>query len=139
MSELPFLVWALVALGSGLLIHQRWRIAGLQAEQGRYQAIFDNAMVGMANSTPALRWTDANPTLCQILDQSVANLTAVDWLDFVHPEDRPVTPCSTPSATANALPARSKCAACAVTAASSSSISGYRRSVATAANSTRCS
>lgn len=91
MSELPFLVWALVALGSGLLIHQRWRIAGLRAEQGRYQAIFDNALVGMANSTPALRWTDANPTLCQILDQSVANLTAVDWLDFVHPEDRAVT------------------------------------------------
>ena len=91
MNELPFLVWALVALGGGLLVHQRWRIAGLQAEQRRYQAIFDNAMVGMANSTPALRWIDANPTLCQILDQSVANLTAVDWLNFVHPEDHPVT------------------------------------------------
>jgi len=91
MSGLSLLLWALVALAGGLLIRQRRRLAGLQAEQRRYQAIFDNAMVGMANSTPALRWIDANPTLCQILDQSAASLTGVDWLDFVHPEDRPVT------------------------------------------------
>jgi PAS domain S-box-containing protein len=91
MNELPFLVWALVALGGGLLVHQRWRIAGLQAEQRRYQAIFDNAMVGMANSTPDLRWITVNSTLCRILDQNPADLSSIAWLDCLHPEDRSVT------------------------------------------------
>lgn len=91
MNALTLLAWALVALCGGLLLRQRRRLSRLQSGQRRCRAIFDNATVGMANSSADLRWTTVNAALCQILDRNAAELAGIAWLDCLHPEDRPVT------------------------------------------------
>ncbi len=75
---------ALLAAGATLLARQQQR--EMLREQ-RFQAIFDNAMVGMATSSVDRRWLTVNPALCRILGYDSATLLTKTWAELTHPDD----------------------------------------------------
>lgn len=74
----------LLAIGSSLLARQQQRE---QARELRYQAIFDNALVGMATSSPDKHWLTVNPALCHMLGYSADALQGRSWTELTHPDD----------------------------------------------------
>lgn len=78
----------LVTSGSAALVIAFVLFARLQREKRHFQAVFDNATVGMARSTTSRRWTEVNPALCRILGAQAETLTHCDWMTLIHPDDR---------------------------------------------------
>ena len=74
----------LLAIGSTLLARQQQRE---QSRELRYQAIFDNALVGMATSSPDKRWLTVNPALCHMLGYTADALQGRLWTELTHPDD----------------------------------------------------
>jgi PAS domain S-box-containing protein len=61
----------------------------LNESEARFRAFFDNAMVGMATSSPDKDWTQVNPALCRILGYSRAELATTTWAALTHADDLP--------------------------------------------------
>ncbi len=53
-----------------------------------FSVAFDYAAIGMALVFPSGRWHRVNRSLCEILGYPEQELLAVDFNDFIHPEDR---------------------------------------------------
>ena len=61
----------------------------MHGSEARFRAFFDNAMVGMATSSPDKDWTQVNPALCRILGYSRAELATTTWAALTHADDLP--------------------------------------------------
>jgi diguanylate cyclase (GGDEF)-like protein/PAS domain S-box-containing protein len=57
-----------------------------EAEE-RFHRAFDQAPIGMALVTPAGRWLQVNPALCELLGYEADELTALSFMDVTHPDD----------------------------------------------------
>lgn len=53
----------------------------------RYQAVFDNASVGMATLSLDRRWLTVNPALCRMLGYDAPTLLKKNWSEITHPDD----------------------------------------------------
>lgn len=53
----------------------------------RFQGVFDNAMVGMATTSPEKKWLTVNPALCRILGYERDALLQKTWMEITHPDD----------------------------------------------------
>ena len=58
----------------------------VKSEQ-RFRAFFDNAMVGMAVTSPEKGWVMANPALCELFGLTFEVLTTRTWAQLTHPDD----------------------------------------------------
>jgi PAS domain S-box-containing protein len=63
------------------------RTADLQEREERFQAVFEQAAVGIALLTPDGRYLDANDAFCQIVDYSVDELRRMTFADITFSED----------------------------------------------------
>jgi diguanylate cyclase (GGDEF)-like protein/PAS domain S-box-containing protein len=54
----------------------------------RFRVAFDNAPIGMALLTPAGRWFQVNPALCELLGYPEDELLELTFVDVTHPDDR---------------------------------------------------
>ncbi len=57
--------------------------------QQRFQAIFEQAAVGLGRIAPDGHWLEANPRLCEITGYPLAELLTLTFTAITHPEDRP--------------------------------------------------
>lgn len=78
----------LTTIGAAAIVVAFLLFARLRREKRHFQAIFDNATVGMARSTVDRRWIEVNPALCRMLDAPAEVLTHCDWMTLTHPDDR---------------------------------------------------
>jgi PAS domain S-box-containing protein len=58
-----------------------------QSEQ-KFRSAFQNAAIGMAIASPAGRWLQVNPALCDILGYSEAELLSIDFQSVTHRADQ---------------------------------------------------
>ncbi len=68
-------------------------ITALRQAEGKYRSIFENAVMGIFQSTPEGRFINANPTLARILgyetpDELMKTVTDITRQLFVHPNKR---------------------------------------------------
>ncbi len=82
MTEISFLILILIG---GLALHglRRLRQCERQAE-----ALFDNALIGMARISPAGHWLAVNRALCEIVGRQREQLLAQPWYETLSPDDR---------------------------------------------------
>ncbi|CAN5231308.1 hypothetical protein BH09SUM1_BH09SUM1_14760 [soil metagenome] len=59
----------------------------LRESEERFRTYFELGLVGMVVSTPAKELIHVNPQLCVILGYSEAELRAISWVKFTHPDD----------------------------------------------------
>ncbi|MDX9737256.1 MAG: PAS domain-containing protein [Azonexus sp.] len=78
----------LATTGGAAIVIALLLFARLRREKQHFQAVFDNATVGMARSTVHRRWIEVNPALCQMLGAPAEVLTSCDWMELTHPDDR---------------------------------------------------
>jgi len=77
----------LLARVDGLVASARRTAERLCASEGRFEASFEQAAVGMALVTPDGRWLRVNRKLCRILGYSPAELLARPLQDLSHPDE----------------------------------------------------
>lgn len=75
---------ALLACGCALIVRHQKRE---YARELRYQAIFDNAMIGMATLSPDNRLLTVNPALSRILGYDSPTLLGTPLTTLIHPDD----------------------------------------------------
>ena len=63
------------------------RVPGRPEDALLFRAAFDNAVVGMAITSPDFRFIQVNSAFAQILGYSVQQLTGMSFLDVTHPDD----------------------------------------------------
>lgn len=99
-----WLVWAGALLVGDVRALSEWRLANdqLQKQQERYQALnaalseseerfriaFQNAPIGMAVVNTDGRIYQVNPSVCEMLGYTKAELTALGFQEVTHPHDR---------------------------------------------------
>jgi PAS domain S-box-containing protein len=83
----PFTVDELLARVGGLLAERRRARALLQASEGRFEATFEQAAVGIALVAPDGRWLKVNRRLCEIVGYTQAELMGMRFQDITHPDD----------------------------------------------------
>ncbi len=64
------------------------RERAVEARERRLQAILEHAGVGIGTLDDQGRWIDANPTLCEMLGYTSAELRGLALRDITHPDDR---------------------------------------------------
>ncbi len=79
---------ALTVLLMRALAQRQRDMRTLARNESRFRATFNQAFVGMAQSTPDGRLLQVNKTLCAILDRSEAQLLSRRLEDFLHEEDK---------------------------------------------------
>ena len=61
--------------------------SSLRESEQRFRGAFDSNVSGMALASPDGRWLLVNPSLCETLGYSEAELTSMSVLDVTHPDD----------------------------------------------------
>ncbi len=59
----------------------------LRVKEARFRGYFEHAQVGMAITSPAKGWIEANRQLQNMLGYSLDELRAKTWADLTHPDD----------------------------------------------------
>jgi diguanylate cyclase (GGDEF)-like protein/PAS domain S-box-containing protein len=54
-----------------------------------FRAYFERAMVGMAATSPDMRWLEVNNAMCEILGYTREELLSMTWAELTHPDDLP--------------------------------------------------
>ncbi len=85
-EEWGFAVVLLLIFGYGVQRLVDSAVQERETEQ-RFRAVFDNAMIGMARTSPDKGWLSVNPALCQILGYSADELMQKTWAELTHPDD----------------------------------------------------
>ncbi len=61
--------------------------SALRASEAKFRATFENAAVGIGHIAPDGSWLRVNQKLCDILDYTPEELSALTFQDITHPED----------------------------------------------------
>jgi PAS domain S-box-containing protein len=81
-----------LALWLASFLQQRQRAeARLRKSEERFRALFSQAAVGIAQTSPDGKWLLLNSRFCEILDYSQDELRGKTFLDVTHPDDRQVS------------------------------------------------
>ena len=59
----------------------------LRASETHFRAFFEQASVGMATTSPEMRFISVNGTLCRLLGYSREELAELTWAGLTHPDD----------------------------------------------------
>ncbi len=69
---------------------ERTSAMAMRSESERhFRAYFERAMVGMAATSPDMRWLEINDAMCEILGYSCDELLRMTWAEVTHPDDLP--------------------------------------------------
>ncbi len=64
-------------------------LIALELNEARFRQFFDLGMMGMAITSPSKGWIEVNPSLCNILGLTRAELLKKSWAELTHPDDLP--------------------------------------------------
>jgi len=66
----------------------RAQVAALRESEQRFRRVFEDGPIGLGMGGNDFRISKANTALCRMLDYSPAELAAMTFADFTHPDDR---------------------------------------------------
>ena len=69
------------------ITEQKQMEASIREKEARFRAYFEHSQVGMAVTTPAKGWIEANGQLQRMLGYTFDELRQLTWVELTHPED----------------------------------------------------
>jgi PAS domain S-box-containing protein len=66
---------------------QKARDEVIRTSERHFRSYFEMPLVGFAESTPDMRWIEANPRFCEMMGYTWDELRSRSWASLTHPED----------------------------------------------------